>query len=265
MHPYLIQLGNFKIPTYGFMIALGYLTAMSYILKKIKKENIDRKLMIDIVFYTVLSGIIGGKILYIITFWSYFGDNIGEKIKNIFTFDTLTSGFVFYGGFITAIITLYIFTKIKNIKFLKLADIISPASALAHAIGRIGCFSAGCCHGKPTQSICGVIFSNPQSLVKKEYLNIPIHPTQLYESFGNLLIFLLLNFISSKKYFKKNGYIFFSYLISYSILRFIIEFYRGDERGVLYLNLSQAQIISAFTILLSISGIIYIRKKNYDN
>ena len=263
MHPYLINLNNFKMPTYGFMIAMAYITATLYILKKSRKENLNKESITDIVFYTVLSGIIGGKILYIITFWQYFGNDLNEKIKNIFTFDTLTSGFVFYGGFMTAIISLYILTRIKNIKFLKLADIMSPAAALAHAIGRIGCFSAGCCHGKPTQSIFGVIFSNPQSLVKREYLNIPIHPTQLYESFGNVLIFLFLNFILSKKYFKKDGYVFMLYIILYSFLRFIVELYRGDERGITYLNLSQAQFISILAITASISGIIYIKKNNY--
>ncbi|PIS47650.1 MAG: prolipoprotein diacylglyceryl transferase [Elusimicrobia bacterium CG08_land_8_20_14_0_20_51_18] len=250
MHPYLIQLGGFKLPAYGFMMAMAYLAAIWYILRKSKKENFDREVVSDLIFYCVLSGLLGGKILYILTFWDHFGAGFSEKLGNIFTLETLRVGFVFYGGFLSALAAALVFSRMKKISFFKMADLFSPALALAHALGRLGCFAAGCCHGTPTNGPFGVVFSSPFCQVKSEYLNLPIHPAQLYESFGNFFIFLVLSSLYSRKYLKKDGLLFALYLFLYSVLRFIVEFFRGDERGAFLLGLSQAQIISLVNALL---------------
>jgi phosphatidylglycerol:prolipoprotein diacylglycerol transferase len=256
MHPVLLDLSFIKIPTYGFFILVSYLISLWYLLKIHKDFEIDRKVVEDLSFYLVFYGFIGAKILYIITFFNQFGNTFSERLLNSFSFENIRSGFVFYGGVIAGVIYFYIYTKKKKINFLNAADLFARVLPLSHAIGRLGCFSAGCCHGKPTSSIFGVRFTDPMCSVESEYIGVPIHPTQLYESFGNILIFIILIKISSRK--RVSGFIFFSYLILYSILRFIVEFFRGDERGSFYFGFSQAQIIS---IILMIFSIYFIWKK----
>lgn len=259
MHPYLIYTSFLKIPTYGFMIAMAYVLSLWYATKKAHLFQLEKNTVVDIFFYAIIGGMLGGKILYIITFWNDFGITLSQKLKNIFSFNTLTGGFVFYGGFIAGLISVFSYTKFKKLDFWKVADFLSPSAALAHSIGRIGCFSAGCCHGRPTESIFGVVFSDPYCLVKPEYINVPIHPTQLYESAGNFFIFLILNFVISKKTNNKNGIVFALYLILYSLLRFTVEFFRGDDRGAFYLGLSQAQIFSFFILFSGIT--LFIKRK----
>ena len=179
MHPILLDIGFIKIPTYGFFILMSYLVSLWYLLKIHKNFGVEKKIIEDLSFYLVMYGFIGAKILYIITFFSYFGNTFNERLINAFSFDNIRSGFVFYGGVITASIYFYIYTKKKNIDFLNLADLFARVLPLAHAIGRLGCFSAGCCHGKPTSSIFGVKFTHPMCNVSSEYLGVPIHPTQL--------------------------------------------------------------------------------------
>jgi phosphatidylglycerol:prolipoprotein diacylglycerol transferase len=260
MHPYLIEIGKFKMPTYGFMIAIGYILSVLWISRMSEKEKLDKNLISNLIFYPVLFGFIGAKILYIITFWPYLGYSFLNRLKNVFTYETLSAGFVFYGGFIMGFLAAFYICKKNNIKFLKIADLFAPALALAHFFGRLGCFSSGCCHGRPTDSIFGVIFDKPYCNVRTEYLGLKIHPTQLYEATGNIAIFFALNYLYSKKVFKKDGYVFFLYAMSYSALRFTVEFFRGDERGDFYFGFSQAQIISLLVIIFSLIFFIYNNK-----
>lgn len=246
MHPYLIEIFGFKVPSYGFMIALAYLLSYFYLIKKSKLYNISKDEISDLLFYSVLGGFIGAKVLYIITFWNYFGASFSEKILNIFSIETLRGGFVFYGGFLAGFLAFLFYTKRKNIDFYKAADIFSSALALAHSIGRIGCFLAGCCHGRATDFFLGVVFTSPYCEVSPDLIGVKIHPSQLYESVGNFLIFIYLNLNLGKL---PKGEVFFRYVYLYSFLRFIVEFTRGDERGGYFIGLSQAQVISIFLII----------------
>ena len=262
MLPYLVDFGFIKIPTYGVMIASAYIVSYYYLLKRARDYKINEKEVSDIVFYTIVFGFIGAKIFYIITFFNYFGTNFKTRIINTFSLDNIRAGFVFYGGFIFATVFVYLYSKKKKLDFLKIGDFLAPAIALAHSIGRIGCFSAGCCHGAPTQSIFGVRFTNPMCDVSPELIGVKIHPTQLYESVGNFAIFLILNYVS-KKNTQRNGFVLFLYFMSYSILRFIVEFFRGDDRGSKILGFSQAQFISIIVFLISIYFIFkYGKEKN---
>ncbi|MEF3280893.1 MAG: prolipoprotein diacylglyceryl transferase [Elusimicrobiota bacterium] len=254
MYPYL-DLSFIKIPLYGVMIATAYLVSSYYLIKKSKKAGFDRKIISDLIFFIVVGGFIGAKILYIITFFNYFGDSFIEKLSNIFSFDTLKAGFVFYGGFLGGFISAWIFVKKKGLNFWKISDFFAPAIALAHSIGRLGCFFAGCCHGGPTDSIFGVRFTNPMCEVNPQLLGEKIHPTQLYESSGNFLIFVILNFVYYKKKLTDGGVILL-YIILYSGLRFTVEFFRGDDRGGFLLGFSQGQIISVVAFIISLTILI---------
>lgn len=262
MHPYLIDLGFIKVPTYGFMIAMGYIFASNYIIRSSKQVNIDKKILMDLIFITVIGGFIGGKIFYLLTFFNYFGNSFSQKVLNMLSIDNIRSGFVFYGGFIGGTISLYLFSKKHKLDFLKIVDLFAPALSLGHFFGRLGCFFAGCCHGRTTQSIFGVKFTNPMCDVDPTLLNVPIHPTQLYEAFGNITIFFILSYIYRKKILNKDGSLFILYIFSYSILRFTIEFFRGDNRGAFYFGFSQAQMISLIMILISVYSYINYERRN---
>jgi len=251
MHPYLFEMGNFRMPTYGLFVALGYISGAFYFISKRRLADLSKEKAYDTLFWVILSAIIGGKILYILTFWNEFGTTFPERLLE--SLRSIRYGFVFYGGLIASATALFFFCKRNGIDFLKTTDILSPSLALGHAIGRLGCFCAGCCHGRPTDSFLGIVFSNPESLVKPQFLNIPIHPTQLYSSFSNFAIFFLLNMLLMLQFRRdlKAGIVTASYGILYSLSRFITEFFRGDERGFSILGLSQGQIISVAVFLFS--------------
>lgn len=132
-------------------------------------------------------------------------------------------------------------------------DLFAPAVFLALSIGRLGCFSAGCCYGKPTESFLGVIFSDPECLAPT---GVKIFPTQLFESVYSALIFVILNnWFNTNKLKHK---IFFVGVMMYSVLRFVNEFFRGDDRGGYFLSLSVAQVIGIVLFMLNLGFIIYI-------
>ena len=234
MFPYLPEIFGFKIPSYGLMTALGYGAAIYYCIKNREKLGVSKEMLSDIIFYLILGALIGGKIFFIIfnfdTFWA---STLIEKIR---------FGFVFYGGFIGALISLFIFLKNKNISFVKTTDFFAPALALGHAIGRIGCFLAGCCYGKPTNGPLGVVFNNPDSLVPHHLKHTHLYPTQLFEVFANFVLFLIL--VKIYKGQKKEGKTSLVYIMGYALIRFIIEFFRGDDRGWTLLGLYPSQVIA---------------------
>ena len=258
----LISLGFIEITAYGLMNAIGYLMAGFYLYKTQAKSPFKNNTeLFDYIFYLILGALIGAKIFYIIFHWSgFYGDNIFEKL--IDAIKTFRSGFVYFGGFVGAVCSGVYFIRKRNFPISKTADFTAPAIALGHLFGRIGCFLAGCCYGEISHSKLAIKFSNPECLVPHHLHNIPLHPTQLYEIFANLLIFLTLHFLNNKKH--KTGSIFVLYMAMYSVARFGIEFFRGDERGNFIFSISPSQLISIVIFITAI--LIYIlairNKKN---
>ena len=197
-------------------------------MKQAKRQGIDKNIFSDIIFWTLIFSFIGARFFYIFTDFENFLRNPVEMLLS-------RSGFVFYGGVVFAIITLFVLAKLHKINFLKLADIIVLGVPLAHAFGRLGCFSYGCCYGRPTNSFIGVLFPKESPAGG---LGVCVIPTQLIEAFFLILLFVVLLFVKNRKKFDDQILVF--YLIFYSVLRFVIEFFRGDPRGnVFFLSLSQ--------------------------
>ena len=240
MHPVFLKIGSFELATYGFMTALGYIVASLYLLPRAKKINIDKDTFWNLIFILFLGALVGAKLLFIIVSWPELGTTLTEKIFTIIK--NFRYGFVFFGGMIVAVVALIGYMKRKKLPILKTSDLLIVGLPLGHALGRIGCFCAGCCYGRPTTMPWGVTFTNPQALVPQELLGVPLHPTQLYESAGNLLLFVFLHFAYKRKH--KDGAILVTYIFAYSLMRFIIEFFRGDFRGNFVLGLSPSQCIS---------------------
>ena len=243
MHPTLFHIGSFELANYGLMTALGYAAAAGYLLKRLPDcgiKNLTKETFWNLIFTAFVGAIVGGKLLFILVSWPQLGTTLAEKLTTIV--QDIRYGFVFFGGMIVSVSALVWYIRRKQLPLLKTADFLIVGLPLGHALGRIGCFLAGCCYGKPTTLPWGVRFTDPHALVPPELLGVPLHPTQLYESILNLILFLILHYLSKKPH--KDGKILVVYVLCYAILRFGIEFIRGDFRGGFLGGLSPSQVIS---------------------
>ncbi|MBI9075557.1 MAG: prolipoprotein diacylglyceryl transferase [Desulfatibacillum sp.] len=252
MHPVLIQIGPITLHTYGFMIAVGFLLGMALATREARLQGEDPERIMDLCFYMVLIGALSSRVPYIIFNWQEFAPNPLDILK------IWKGGLVFYGGFIGAVGVLAYFVRKYSLNTWKTVDILAPSVALGHAFGRIGCFSAGCCYGKPTELPWAVTFSNPLSLAP---LHIPLHPTQLYSSLGLFAIFAFLFFIvRPRKTF--HGQVFWTYLLVYAVFRFCVEFLRGDDRGSFLLGILSPSQATAFVMAgLALFFLLRLRKR----
>jgi len=235
MYPVLFKIGPITIYTYGVMVALGFIIGLYLAAREAKKEDIKPDNIINLFFWVIISGHIGARIVYIFTEWEYF---LEYPLRIVFA----NEGFVFYGGFIAAFLGAFWYLKRQKIDVWKTADVIAPSIAIGHAIGRIGCFFYGCCYGKPTNSWIGILFP-PESPAGQ--LGVPVIPTQLISSFVLLVIFFIL--VIARRYSKFFGQIFWLYVLLYAAARFVIEFFRGDPRGHIWI-FSTSQFIAIFMI-----------------
>ena len=245
----LLTIGPFTIYGYGLMIAIGIVAGCLTAEYRARKQGLDSEQIFPMILWCLVGGFLCAKLLFWITEWKSIAQDPG------FMMETLSSGFVVFGGIIGGILTGFLYCRIKGLIFFKYADVILPSVALAQGFGRIGCFLAGCCYGKETESVFSVIFQNSEYAPN----HVALIPTQLYSSGLDFLHFLLLLLIARNK--KADGQVTACYLIFYSVGRFVIEFFRGDIiRGSVGI-LSTSQFISIFTGIAGIVLLIRIRKK----
>ncbi|MBI5848468.1 MAG: prolipoprotein diacylglyceryl transferase [Nitrospirae bacterium] len=250
MFPVLIKIGPLTIHTYGFMIASAFLLGLLLALRQAAREGLPKDKITDLGFYALFSGIIGARILFIATNWPHFAEHPVDMIK------IWEGGLVFYGGVIFALPTVIIYVKRQGLKLWQTIDVWAPSIAIGHALGRLGCFCAGCCYGKPADLPWAVTFSNPESLA---ILGVPLHPTQLYESAAELLNFAILILIRKKKTF--HGQVFWMYVLNYSIIRALIELFRGDiERGFVMPGISTSQGISIVMFTTAVAFLVRLKR-----
>jgi len=253
--PRLFQIGNFGVPTYGVLVALGVLVGLWISVRNSAKQGIKPENAWDFGIALVLAGIIGAKILYIIVDWH----NYMQNPRQIFSLATLQAGGVFSGGLIAAFVVAAWFLRKHQMPALATCDAFAPGLAMGHAIGRLGCFAAGCCYGKPTHHFWGVTFTNPlASQLVGTPLNEALEPTQLFESAVELSIFLLLTWMFKRKKF--DGQIFGAYLFLYGIARFFLEFLRDDPgRGSAFGGAMSGTQLIAIGLVLTGGFIWYLR------
>lgn len=255
MLPIINILGH-EIATYGIMIFIGIFVGSTVAVKYYSKfHEVSKEDIIYSIIFAVIGMGIGGKILYLITCIPFLIENYSNLNFSETIFQLFKGGFVFYGGLIGGILGIYIYAKQFKIKFKELILIIIPVVPLVHAFGRIGCFFAGCCYGIEYHGFGSITFHNTMYAPN----NIPLFPVQIVEAISNLIIFGIL-MITYKKY--KGTYKTLTlYCILYSILRFVLEFFRGDAARGIILNLSTSQWISIFIFIIAISINIYYSKK----
>ncbi|WP_456441856.1 prolipoprotein diacylglyceryl transferase [Psychroserpens sp.] len=244
MHPELfhIDFNNFlglqtiTIYTYAFCIVIGTVIATHYAKWSVKK-NLGIKLSNNLIYLIFIAGFVGGKLFFYLENPFYYFETPSALL------DTFSSGFVFYGSFITIISVMIWYLKKHQIALLPTFDIAAISATIVHAIGRIGCFSAGCCYGEPTNSSFGLVFPTSHTQI--------VHPTQLYESF--VLVIIMTFLLLFKKHQQFKGQLFLLYLGLYACSRIVLELFRGDTRGYIINDvLSHSQGIALCLILISI-------------
>ena len=238
MFPTIIKIGPIAVRSYGLMVAIGLFLGLQYLVSMAKTKNISQEKIMDVVLYTIVAGLIGARAAYVLTNFGFYSHNLSDIFK------IWEGGLVYYGGLIAGLAAVIIFVRLNpKIDFWDLSDIMAPALSLGHVFGRIGCLLAGCCYGKPTALPWAVRFTNPESLAPT---GVCLHPTQIYEVLSNLMIFLALDRFNRTGH--KKGQTIFAYVFLYGIMRFIMEFFRGDDRGSQFFALSQGQVISAVIV-----------------
>ena len=250
MHPILFSVGSFHFPTYGALMVLAILAALCTIVRLGRREELDTGLLLDFSTWLLLVGLVGAKVLMVISDWGYYRRYPGE----ILSWNTFLAGGAFYGGIIAALLFAAWYIRLHHLSFWKVVDVYAPSVSLGLGIGRIGCFAAGCCYGKPTTSSWGVVFTDPIAhQVAGTPLNIPLYPTQPIMSLASLSIFAILIWRYWKK--SRDGEIFVLYIVLYAVARFFIEFLRGDEdRGFVFHHLLST---SQFIAILALAGAVW--------
>ncbi|MBX4266097.1 prolipoprotein diacylglyceryl transferase [Clostridium estertheticum] len=238
MKPILFEFSFVKIYGYGLMIMIGILSALFLLSCRSKKEQYNEDNVWDMAILTIICGVIGGKVMYIIT-------DIKEVLQNPSVLKDVGNGFVIYGAILGGILGIYIYSKKKDWNTLSVLDLLVPSLPLAQGFGRIGCFLAGCCYGKVTSLPIGVEFNNSPFAPA----NVSLIPTQIFSSIFDFMLALFLLWYDRRE--RKKGRVFSLYLIIYSVGRFLIEFLRGDPRGSVAI-FSTSQFISLFVLIIGI-------------
>jgi len=229
MHPVLIALGPLHLSTYGAAVAAGYLVAILWLKSQMAAMGLDERGFWRLIYCLFFGAIAGGKLLY----WAVsYREILDGQLSPLGDF---RYGFVFFGGVLGALAMGYVAKLWLGFRFLAIADYIGVALPFGHALGRLGCLAAGCCYGRPTGLPWGIALGgDPASVTPRELWGIPLHPTQLYESAANLGIgFFLLKVLLPRAQRRElsAGTVFLAYVALYSAARFVIEFFRFDDRG----------------------------------
>lgn len=246
MHPVLFHIGSQPIYTYGVLVAAGVLVGLWYLRRQAPRAGLDPKRTWDMAIYAIFAALFVAKIWYVFGDWGYYAGHP----RDILSVATIESGGTFYGGVVGALLLIAIYSYIYDMPLLAVFDAFAAALPIGHAIGRLGCFMAGCCFGKPTTLPWGVTFTSPVAgRINGTPLGIPLHPTELYEAAAEFVNFGILVWMGKRQRFK--GQLLGTYFVLYGCERGTIEFFRGDPgRAMMFHNsFSLMQVVSVALIL----------------
>ena len=255
MLPELFHFGRFALPSYGVIAAIGLLAALYVVRRLAGQHDVDPDKAWSLGIIAMLSALLGAKIFYVINDWSRYS----ADPRQIFSLETLQAGGVFYGGLLGALAACSAFLLYTRMPVLRTSDVFAPGIALGHAFGRLGCFAAGCCYGRPTDLPWGVKFTNPLAArFAGTPLDVHLHPTQIYEFGIELANFFLLLWLLRRKTF--DGQVIGAYVFLYGFARYFIEFFRGDPGRATVLGgfMTATQLISL--LLVMAGGALWIRR-----
>ena len=242
MHPVLIELGPLKIFTYGFFLALAFLSAIYVGGREAQRTGLPVGRYYDLCFYMVLAALVGSRLVFVLFDLPTF---LANPLK---IFALWEGGLVFHGGVLLGMIVALYYMKVAHLPWRLSLDALAYGTPLGQFFGRIGCFMAGCCYGTPANLPWAVTFTAPGTLCP---LREPLHPAQLYEALLALGVFGILNVLRTRKRF--DGQLVLTYFGLAGLVRFLVEFFRhpGDYRGPElwgWMPMTQAVALSLFLI-----------------
>jgi phosphatidylglycerol:prolipoprotein diacylglycerol transferase len=251
MYPDLFSLGPLTIHTYGIFVAFGFTTGILVAVKLGRRQGFPAQQVFDMAFIMIVYAIMGSRAIYVVSHLSYYITHPLDIMK------IWQGGLVFSGGLLAVVPIMAWYLRRYHLSFWKVGDLWAPAIALGQGIGRIGCFMAGCCYGKPTDLPWGVVFNRPNSLAPQ---GIPLHPTQVYGFLSGTLIFLILLIITMKKEFK--GQVFVWFLILHSTSRLLLERFRGDDRGMIpWTDITATQLLAVLILLSAVVALFVLKPR----
>ena len=255
MHPILFEVGGFTIYSYGVLLAAAYLLGLQFARARARSRGLDAQRVMDLGIWIIISALVGAKLLLFLVDYRQFTGSMRDFMG------LARSGGVFYGGLIAAVGVAFFYIWRFRMPFWTTTDVFAPGIALGHAIGRMGCLLAGCCFGRPTSVPWGITFHSPMAAANVGTpLGIALHPTQIYEAAAELAILGALLATENRGH-RFAGRTFWTYLLLYGVSRFVIEFYRGDHRGLVFDVLSTSQFVSLVLVPLSIVMLIVLSRR----
>jgi phosphatidylglycerol:prolipoprotein diacylglycerol transferase len=259
LHPILIDLGTFDLPllgetrlflpTYGLLFASGVLAAWVWFMRRTAGMKVDADQVFNLTFYSLLGGLIGAKLSLIVVDWEYYVTDPANLLGII------RAAGVLMGGVLIASLTFALYAWRTGLPMRELGDAIAAPLALAQAIGRLGCFAAGCCYGVATDGWCAITFTDPAAATQTGVpLNVALVPTQLIQMLNDLVLAGLLTWLWRRR-IRPAGTVFWIYVLLYSVTRGIIETWRGDAQRGLYFGdqVSTSQLLAIMGVVLALT------------
>ena len=255
MHPVLFEFAGLTIYSYGVLLAAAYLLGLQFALMRARTRGLDPQRVMDLGIWIIISALLGAKLLLLVVDFRQFTANPRDLLG------LARSGGVFYGGLIAAVAVALVYMRRHKLPLWTTTDVFAPGIALGHIVGRLGCLLAGCCFGKPADVPWAITFTDPAAMANVGTpLGVPLHPTQLYEAGAEALILIFLLWWERRgRGFP--GRTFWSYMLLYGVSRFVIEFYRGDSRGMVFDAMSTSQFVSVLLVPLSIVMLILLGRR----
>jgi len=257
MHPIAFHFGYFTVHWYGIMVAVAFIAGLWTASRRAAREGINPEKIVDLGPWLIAGSFLGARIVYVVTYWNdeFTGGSVWEIFK------VWKGGLVFYGGLIGAVLAVIIYVNLKGLPVWKTGDALTPSIPLGYFFGRIGCLMTGCCFGKPCSLAWAIRFPNQspawdrqhhEGLVGQFDSSLPVHPTQIYDSLLNLVLYLGLAWLYRRKKF--DGEVFGVYLVCYALTRSFVESFRGDyPADHIHAGLTSAQVLS---IVIVLSGVV---------
>lgn len=285
MRPTLLTLpGGIPLHSYGLGVALGFAAGIFVAARLARRQGMDGGAILDLAFWILVSGVLGSRLVFVLLnigdYWRLCVDGgagpggasraLGQVLSDCATpLKLWQGGLVYYGGALVAAAATWVFARRQRWPFAQVADVFAPGLALGHVLGRVGCFFAGCCFGKPTHSLPGAVFppgsvafddmTRAGSLPAGATATPALHATQLYEAAGELLIFVLL--LRARPHVGFHGGVALLYVACYAVLRFVVELLRGDVTRGFVGPLSTAQVAALAMAPAAIAAYLILRRR----
>jgi phosphatidylglycerol:prolipoprotein diacylglycerol transferase len=223
VHPIAFHLGTLPIRWYGLMMAAAFFGGLWTATRRARGTNISGDTITDVTLWLMAGSIVGARVVYVTTYWKQ--EFAGQPFSEVFMIQH--GGLVFYGGLLGAFAVGVGYLSWKKLPVWRIADILAPSIALGSVFGRVGCLLNGCCYGRACELPWAITFTNPQAReLSGTPLDVPLHPTELYDALLNLMLYLGLAWWFRRKQF--DGQVFALYLLGYAVCRSIVECFRGD-------------------------------------